>query len=184
MNNNTPLEELLVEEGQEDASPSHAGGKPRLKTLLIFAAIAAGSITAAYAVASMLGAAPAPAEETPPRLADAEEAPPTPPGLQAQQVLYNLDSMIVNLADTEARRYLKASVVLGVKDARTTQALQEQRVMLTDKMLVLLSSKTIDQVDGFQKKEDLKREIRDEINNLLGIRDAVVNVYFTELIIQ
>jgi len=179
---NTPLEELLVDEEQEDTAASQAAGKSRLKTLLIFAAIAAGSITAAYTVVSALGAPVAPEQQPPPRLADAEEPPPLNP--QAQQVLYSLDSMIVNLADTEARRYLKASVVLGVKDAPTVKALQEQRVMLTDKMIVLLSSKTIDQVDGLERKEDLKREIRDEVNNLLGIRDAVVNVYFTELIIQ
>jgi len=181
---NTPLEELLVDAEQEDAAASKAAGKPRLKTLLICAAIAAGSITAAFAVASVLGAPDAAEQEPPPRLADAEEPKPMLPNPSAQQVLYNLDSLIVNLADTEARRYLKASIVLGVKDTRTTQALQERRVMLTDKMIVLLSSKTIDQVDGFEKKEDLKREIRDEVNNLVGIRDAVVNVYFTELIIQ
>ena len=187
-----PLEELV--EQQDEMEQATAPAKPGLplKKIIVFAAVICVAVGAAFAVASML--------------AGGDEQPnPNGKGVAAgvgddggggktqtkppkdgsdSNTFYNLENIIVNLAGNQARRYLKISMVLKLKNAETLASIEARRVFLTDKLNILLSSKTIEQIDGGEKKLELKREIRDEINNLLGVKDAVTEVLFTVFMVQ
>jgi flagellar basal body-associated protein FliL len=58
--------------------------------------------------------------------------------------------------------------------------------MLRDKVLSAASVKTIDELEGPQGRENLKREIMNLINASIKDRmsGAVVDVYFNEFLIQ
>ena|GEM_PF-3521712 len=108
----------------------------------------------------------------------------TQPAETSSGFLYTLDPVIVNLFGTKARRYLKTTIVLSMSDEDMKKRMENTKLILRDRLIVLLSSKTIDDIDGEQGKRELKRQIRDEVNNLLGIKDAVTEVYYGEFIIQ
>ncbi|HUW30887.1 MAG TPA: flagellar basal body-associated FliL family protein [Planctomycetota bacterium] len=186
---NDPLDELAVEQEQAAQAPAPAGPRLPLKKIILFAAIACVSVGAAFTLATVLtGGTEQPAQPgpDPSAVADGGKAHDKPPKKadNAPGTFYNLENIIVNLAGNQARRYLKISMVLKVKNQETLASIEAQRISLTDKLNILLSSKTIEQLDGGDKKLELKREIRDEVNNLLGVKDAVTEVLFTELIIQ
>ncbi|HUS57342.1 MAG TPA: flagellar basal body-associated FliL family protein [Planctomycetota bacterium] len=169
-----PLEELSQEQQAAEEKPAR---KLPLRKIGIFGAIVCVAAGAAWGVASIL--APQPPGSKP-----APEAEQSPPPKTPQAILYNMESIIVNLRDNDGRRYLKATMTFGVKGDDVVKMMDQKRVIVTDKLIVLLSSKKIEEIDGFDKKNDLKREIRDEINNLLGVKNAVQQVYFSELMIQ
>jgi flagellar FliL protein len=52
-----------------------------------------------------------------------------------------------------------------------------------DTLLLLLSSKTFADLDSMEEKIDLKNEIVQRLNQILG-KAKVVKVYFTEFVVQ
>lgn len=178
-----PLEELIEQE--QPATQQKPARKLPLRKIIIFGAILAGAAAAAYAAAEFLAPAPgkqgdagAPRIELPP--VKQPETPNSPPA----GVLHSLDSIIVNLQGSEGRRYLKITIAFNVKDQKMVEKLRQESVLVTDKLIMLLSSKKIEEIDGFDRKTELKREIRDEVNAALGIKDAITQVFFSELIVQ
>jgi len=188
-----PLEELM-EQGEENADaeeapkPASRFALPPLRKIIIFAVIACVSIGAAYAVTIILSAPPAkPDDENAQGAAGTAEEPREKPKKEASEgsaIFHSMESIIVNLAGVEGRRYLKATMVFKLKNQQALKSIEEHRVSVVDKLNMLLSSKKIEDIDGSEKKIEVKREIRDELNNLLGIKDAILEVLFTEFIIQ
>jgi len=183
-----PLEELAEEQEQTEQAPAPVKPRLPLKKIIVFAAIVCVAAGAALAVATVLtGGDEQPNQDgkDPAAVADGGKAQQKPPKAGTKpDTFYNLENIIVNLAGNQARRFLKISMVLKLKDEQTLAGIEAKRVFLTDKLNILLSSKTIEQIDGGEKKLELKREIRDEINNLLGVKDAVTEVLFTVFMVQ
>jgi flagellar basal body-associated protein FliL len=107
-------------------------------------------------------------------------------GNPAEKILFDIANVLVNVAGTDLRRYIKASITLDLKDEETLKKAQAKAtsVEMTDKMINILSSKTIEDIDGPDKKHDLKQEIRVELSSILGSPDAIKQVYFNELLVQ
>lgn len=98
-------------------------------------------------------------------------------------VMYSLDPLLVNLAESRGRQVLKVSVAFELSSPDVRAELDEKLQKITDSILVLLSSKTFDDVYSVEGKFRLKDEITMRVNRflLLGhVRDA----YFTEFVIQ
>ena len=187
-----PLDEL-AEQQDDDAAQEEKSKKPGgklqlpLKKIIIFAAIGVVAIGAAYAVTTIVTAAPAtPGEDKPGAETRLEQSAGKKPerARSAEAPLHTMESIIVNLAKSDGRRYLKTTITFKLKTEEGLKILEAERVPVVDKLNTLLSGKTIDEIDGAEKKIDLKREIRDELNNLLGTKDTIVDVLFTEFIIQ
>ena len=93
---------------------------------------------------------------------------------------------MVNLADRDASRFVKATIGLAVTDAEIDAALEHDRVTkprLRAAILELLSRRTADEITTPEGKDALREEIADVAGDLLHATD-VAEVLFTELIVQ
>ena len=97
--------------------------------------------------------------------------------------LVTLDSFVVNLSDPMGRRYLKATLDVEVADAAAAAALTAAMPKIKDTLLLLLSSKTFADISSMDKKIELKNDIVDRLNLIIG-KNKVRNVYFTEFVVQ
>jgi flagellar FliL protein len=108
---------------------------------------------------------------------------PVPVLLQAPSVMYALKPLMVNLAESRGSKVLKVSVAFELSSPDLSAELDEKLQKVTDSILVLLSSKTFDDVYSVEGKFRLKDEITMRVNRFLlmgHVRDA----YFTEFVIQ
>ncbi len=115
-------------------------------------------------------------------LVDGKEKP-VPVLLQAPSVMYALKPLMVNLAESRGSKVLKVSVAFELSSPDLSAELDEKLQKVTDSILVLLSSKTFDDVYSVEGKFRLKDEITMRVNRFLlmgHVRDA----YFTEFVIQ
>jgi flagellar FliL protein len=92
-----------------------------------------------------------------------------------------LPPFVVNLADPNARRYLK--VVLDVEMTSNPELLEANMAKVRDSLLLLLSSKTSQDLATLEGKITLRKEIVDRLNQALG-QAKVARVYFTDFVIQ
>lgn len=100
---------------------------------------------------------------------------------KAPSNLVPLPAFVVNLADPNARRYLK--VVLEVEMTSNPELLEANMAKVRDTLLLLLSSKNSQDVASLEGKILLRKEIVDRINQALG-QAKVARVYFTDFVIQ
>jgi flagellar FliL protein len=101
------------------------------------------------------------------------------------QTTFPLKTFVVNLADAGGKRYLRISMVLELNSAtpELTSELKAKLPHVNDKLLMILPSKTFDDIRTFQGKMALKEEITQELNSLLKF-GKISNVYFEEFVIQ
>ncbi|NDV18814.1 flagellar basal body protein FliL [Pseudodesulfovibrio sp. JC047] len=97
--------------------------------------------------------------------------------------LVPLPTFLVNLADPLGRRYLKLGIEVEVRDADAQTALTKYEAKVKDTLLLLLSSKTYEGLSTMKAKVELKQEIADRLNQILG-NGSVLRVYITEMVIQ
>ena len=77
-----------------------------------------------------------------------------------------LQPFVVNLADPNARRYLK--IVLDVEVTGNPELLEANQAKIRDSLLLLLSSKTSQDLASLEGKILLRKEIVDRLNQALG----------------
>jgi flagellar FliL protein len=94
-----------------------------------------------------------------------------------------LDPFIVNLADAEGQRYLKAVIQLELENASLEGEVQGKLPQIRDEILMILSNKTFDDVSTTAGKRMVKREIASAVNKYLT-GGQVTQVYFTEFVVQ
>jgi flagellar FliL protein len=96
-------------------------------------------------------------------------------------------AFVVNLADTDAVRYLQADVQLATRDPETLKALEEQAPAVRNRLLLLFGQHSASQLALRSAKERLQAKSRDEVNALLkaeGAASKVDAVYFTSFVTQ
>jgi len=162
-------------------------GKFALVALGIVLVAAAGAFFAGIPQAAGLAGA------QPPEKGDNPEPP--SPGL-----MYVLKERVVNLADPGARRYLKVSMSIefsgtgqetkgmsaeerAKKQAEFEKSIAPQAPIIDDAIISILTAKSTADVASPEGKQQLRVEIKDALNKLLG-SGRVSNVYFTQFVIQ
>jgi flagellar FliL protein len=98
-------------------------------------------------------------------------------------LIYGMEIFVVNLNDPGGKRYLKTKINLEYSDAVLTDELRLCQPRLRDMILLLLSSKTIEEIQGTEGKIILRRELIMRINQALQ-KGKIRNLYFTEFVIQ
>ena len=98
-------------------------------------------------------------------------------------VMFPMDPFIVNLAGSEGKRFLKVTIFLELSTPEVNVEIKGQIQKVTDSILVLLSSKTFEDVYSVQGKFKLKGEITTRVNRFLVV-GHIKDAYFTEFIIQ
>ena len=97
--------------------------------------------------------------------------------------ILDLDTFMVNLGDQGGKRYLKTKIVLEYGSEAIGKEMITRLPQLRDIVLLLLSSKTLDQIQDMDGKIALRNELMARINQTLQ-QGHIKNLYFTEFVIQ
>jgi flagellar FliL protein len=97
--------------------------------------------------------------------------------------IYPLEPFIVNIYDGQELRYLKVKIELEMVGVGVKQEIDARLAAIRDSILVLLSTKTLQDIQDIQGKNQLKEEILGAINKNIP-PGKVAKVYFTDFVVQ
>ncbi len=117
-----------------------------------------------------------------------EQAPPEgkpigTPIATGKEQLVSLPTFIVNLSDPLGRRYLKISLDVEVVNDKAARDLTAKEARVRDAVILLLSSKSYQDLSTMESKILLKKEVAERLNQALG-GPQVLRVYITEMVVQ
>ena len=95
--------------------------------------------------------------------------------------LVPLETFLVNLAGSRGRNLAKVNMELEVNNADVQLEVDRLKPKIRDMIIIILSGKTFAEVSTREGKDNLREEIRDQVNLFLT-QGQIVNVYFTEFI--
>ena len=101
----------------------------------------------------------------------------------AVSTVYPLEPFIVNIYDGQELRYLKVKVELEMTGPAIKPELDARLAPIRDAVLVLLSTKTLQEIQDVQGKNQLKEEILAAINKIIP-PGKIAKVYFTDFVVQ
>lgn len=145
-----------MSKSSEPAAEGAAGGKKKSPLILIIVGVlvlALGGGGAWFFLGKKSGghqAAEKPKHETPP-------------------VFVTLEPFVVNLAG-DAQHYLQVGIDLRVVDPHVPDKIKQHLPEIRNAVLLLLSSKTVEDLASMEQKNRLRAEIRTAVNKPLGIR--------------
>jgi len=175
-------------EEHNDEKTEEKAGKNKSSSLIIivialFVLILIGGGAAGYFLflAPKDGAQTSPAQQAPAVQNDAGMAAGSAAGYAGP--LKSLDSFIVNLTDAQGTRYLKVVMQLEMSNEILGTEIDRKTPQIRDEIIMLLSSKSFDDVSSVAGKRALKRGILNSLNRYLTT-GRVNNVYFSEFVVQ
>ena len=92
-----------------------------------------------------------------------------------------LETFIVNLAGSKGRKVAKVNMELELKGEQAAEEIDKRKAQVRDIIIIILSSKTYEEVSTREGKDGLRNEIKDTINSFL-VQGKISNVFFTEFI--
>ncbi len=92
-----------------------------------------------------------------------------------------LETFIVNLAGSKGRKVAKVNIELEVQGEHVLDEMEKRKAQVRDIIIIILSSKSYDDVSTKEGKDGLRNEIKDTINSFL-VKGKISNVFFTEFI--
>ncbi|KKO18284.1 MAG: hypothetical protein DCC43_00100 [Candidatus Brocadia sp.] len=104
--------------------------------------------------------------------------------IEEESTMVPFEPVIVNLSGSGGRRYLKTVVNLEAKDGETKHKIEAKMVQIKDRLISILSSKTLEDIEGLEGQESLRREIKDAADMVVKAEDGILQVYFSEFVIQ
>jgi flagellar FliL protein len=97
--------------------------------------------------------------------------------------LYPLDTFTVNLKSDSGRRYLKVTMSLELEGEELSMELDAKAPVLRDRIIRILSSKTLEEISSKKGKQKVSEQIMDTLNAMLT-DGRIKGIYFTEFVIQ
>jgi len=98
-------------------------------------------------------------------------------------ILYPLDTFTVNLKSDSGRRYLKATLSLELEGEELSLELDAKTPVLRDRIIRILSSKTLEEISSKKGKQKVSQQIMDTLNAMIS-DGQIKGIYFTEFVIQ
>ena len=183
----------MAKEEQGAADTSEDGGASTKKFIIIGAAVAVVIIlgAAVFMMSGKGGKKEAGKEETKVEArgeAKAEEGrgaatASSKEGVSGAPNMYPLEPFIVNIYDGQELRYLKVKVEVEMVSPSVKLELDPRLPPIRDAILVLLSTKTLQDVQEIAGKIQLKDEILAAINKHIP-PGKISKVYFTDFVVQ
>ena len=101
-------------------------------------------------------------------------------------IVVELDDVYVNIAETKATRVLKLSPVLELSEERLVSVVEGRIPLIRDLISETACRMSIQELDGSNGRQILKREIKNQLNVMLRdhMAGAVKNIYFSDFLIQ
>jgi flagellar FliL protein len=98
-------------------------------------------------------------------------------------ILYPLDTFTVNLKSDSGRRYLKVTMSLELMGEELSLELDAKTPVLRDRIIRILSSKTLEEITSKKGKSKISSQIMDILNAMISDGE-IKGIYFTEFVIQ
>ncbi len=98
-------------------------------------------------------------------------------------IMYPLDSFTVNLKSDAGRRYLKVTMSLELEGEELSLELDAKVAVLRDRIIRILTSKTLEEISSKKGKNKVERQIMDVLNAMIS-DGQIKGIYFTEFVIQ
>ena len=96
---------------------------------------------------------------------------------------YPLEPFIVNIYDGQEIRYLKLKVEFDMANSEVKGDLDAKVAPLRDAILILLTTKTMQEIQDLQGKNTLREQILGAVNKIIP-PGKVTKVYFTDFVVQ
>jgi flagellar basal body-associated protein FliL len=158
------------------STPAGPGLMQKVLRILPKVAVLAGLAGAAFALVVFVVRPMFPAP-------GAAEKPPQKAGEKFGRVVA-LDSVVVNVAQTEGRRYLKATVHVEVSDdEKTVKEVEARKAQLLDLIVATLTRKSLSDLTSPEALDTLRNEVLARVSQALGA-ERVRRVYITEFVVQ
>lgn len=97
--------------------------------------------------------------------------------------LLDLDVFVVNLDERHARRYLRASLSLGLSTDKDKEEIKRSVASVRHSIIMLLSVQNAEDLSTPEGKEKLRAELLQRVNDAIN-KATVQNLYFKEFLIQ
>lgn len=97
--------------------------------------------------------------------------------------IHALEPFIVNIYDGQELRYLKVKVEFELADPAVKPELEEKQSQLKDAILILLTTKSLQDVQDLHGKNQLRDEILAAANKIIP-PGKIAKVYFTDFVVQ
>jgi flagellar basal body-associated protein FliL len=102
-----------------------------------------------------------------------------PPG----ENMVEFGGIVVNLAGSGNSRFLRTTFTIASSEKDIAKFIEEKKDSLKDAAISVLSTQSLDVLDGANGREVVRKGIITRFNNVLGA-DMIDQIYFTEFLIQ
>ncbi len=178
-------------EEKEEAAPAEAVPAPKKSKKMLIIAIAVPVILAAIGVPAALILTKKTEIETPDMVSKLDagaaitkesdlEADDADEGEEALGAIYPLETFVVNLSKGG---FLRAQFQVEFADRDIPIRFYSRIVPMRDRAIELIGTKTAEELLTPRGRDDLKREIKDAMNELLR-REDIKHMYVTQFVIQ
>jgi len=150
------------------ASPPNTGRRNVL--LLAIAGVIAGSAVGLFGVGPVL--AKRKATHPAPKVEEPKSA-----------VTHSLENLVLNPAGSGGTRFLMVTAAFELKDAATEQLMKDHEAECRDRILSLLSKKTVEELTEPGERDAIKRQVLDAVTPLFP-KGTVLKVFFPQFVIQ
>ena len=156
----------------EGEAPAPSGGKKKLLVIVAAAVVLLGG--GGGAAWWFFLRAPVPK-------AEAKEDPHKPP-----EHVVKLGTIVVNVAGTEGRRYLRTTVEIGSKGKMGGGhgADDSVRARLVDAAISVLGGQELATLLDPDERDAIREELKESLNTALGHGESITHVFLTEFIVQ
>jgi flagellar FliL protein len=97
--------------------------------------------------------------------------------------LVPLETFLVNIAGSRGRKLVKINMELEVTNAEVQEEVEKIKPKIRDYIIIIVSSKTFNEISTKEGKDLLRDEIKNQINLFLT-KGQISKVYFTEFILS
>jgi flagellar FliL protein len=97
--------------------------------------------------------------------------------------LIPMETFLVNLSGSRGGKLARINMELEVSSTDVQEEIDKRKPQIRDIIIILLSSKTFQQISTREGKEQLRNEIKDTVNPFLT-KGQIKRVYFTEFILN
>ena len=166
----------MAEQAKTDAPPQDK------KKLFIMVGVAAAALAILGAVAVFaLGGSKGDKKSSEPAKVESKEE-----GGRVEAVAgttYPMEPFVVNIYDGQEIRYLKIKVEFELANPQAKAEMDAKVAPLRDSILILLTTKTMQEIQDLQGKNQLREQILGAVSKIVPA-SKVTKVYFTDFVVQ
>lgn len=104
-------------------------------------------------------------------------------GGSEESLLHVVDNLVVNPAASGGSRFLLTSIALEAASQAEAEELAARDVEIRDAFIMVLGSKTVDELTDIRSRPQISKELMEAISTLVG-RDVVHRLFIPQFVIQ